>query len=278
MAGGAAPGYAASLTAGGHGRRGETGERRRVCCDTALSPARASLSRPTSYVYEAMTRPDLRLLAAPFPPDDVEWKPGATTRDKTKGLAMAHISSRAVQDRLDEVCGPDGWRNEFQPAPGGGVLCGISVRVTHDDGTAEWITKWDGAENTDVEAVKGGLSAAMKRAAVQWGIARYLYNLPQQWVRLDERGRFAETPQIPTEFLPEGSSRARPRKAAPAPAPERPTNGKARPQLTPAQERVVPLIAGRPRQEVVDLLGRYGAERISELTDADAEALAADLA
>jgi len=179
-------------------------------------------------VYEAMTRPDLRLLAAPFPPDDVEWKPGATTRDKAKGLAMAYISSRAVQDRLDEVCGPDGWRNEFKPAPEGGVLCGISIRVTHDDGggqpVSEWITKWDGAENTDVEAVKGGLSGAMKRAAVQWGIGRYLYRLPQQWVRLDERGRFAETPRIPpeflpAEFLPEGTQRkAPPARSAPASA------------------------------------------------------------
>jgi hypothetical protein len=150
----------------------------------------------------SVSAPDLSALAAPFPPEDVEWKPGAVTRDKTRGLAMAYISSRAVQDRLDEVCGPGGWRNEFRAAPEGGVLCGISVRVRREDGQAEWITKWDGAENTDVEAVKGGLSGAMKRAAVQWGIGRYLYRLPQQWVRLDERGRFAEPPRLPASFIP----------------------------------------------------------------------------
>lgn len=50
----------------------------------------------------------------------------------------------------------------------GGVECGISIKI---DG--EWITKWDAAENTQVEAVKGGRSGAMKRAAVQWGIGRY---------------------------------------------------------------------------------------------------------
>jgi hypothetical protein len=170
------------------------------------------------------TKPDLARLAEPFPYEDVEWKPGATTRDKAKGLAMAYISSRAVQDRLDEVCGPAGWRNEFTPAPDGGVLCGISIRVTRDDGdgkaVSEWITKWDGAENTDVEAVKGGLSGAMKRAAVQWGIGRYLYRMPQQWVRLDERGRFAESPRIPAEFLPEGARSERPRPERPQPAPE----------------------------------------------------------
>jgi hypothetical protein len=174
----------------------------------------------------APVQPDLTRLAAPFFAEDVEWKPGATTRDKTKGLAMAYISSRAVQDRLDEVCGPDGWRNEFRPAPEGGVLCGISIRVVRDDGTAEWITKWDGAENTDVEAVKGGLSGAMKRAAVQWGIGRYLYRLPQSWVRLDERGRFAETPRIPAEFLPAGAPAGE--RAPRAEAPRRAESSRAR--------------------------------------------------
>jgi hypothetical protein len=193
--------------------------------------------------------PDLTRLSAPFFAEDVEWKPGATTRDKTKGLAMAYISSRAVQDRLDEVCGPDGWKNEFKQAPEGGVLCGISIRVVREDGTTEWITKWDGAENTDVEAVKGGLSNAMKRAAVQWGIGRYLYRLPQSWVRLDERGRFAETPRIPGEFLPSrgDGGRAEAPRRAPAPAPSAgPFDGPARPAPQPGERRVVrPAAPGR---------------------------------
>ncbi|MDX1418666.1 MAG: Rad52/Rad22 family DNA repair protein [Rubricoccaceae bacterium] len=190
------------------------------------------------------TQPDLTRLAAPFPHDDVEWKPGATTRDKSKGLAMAYISSRAVQDRLDEVCGPDGWRNEFMQAPEGGVLCGISIRVTREDGTAEWITKWDGAENTEVEAIKGGLSNAMKRAAVQWGIGRYLYRLPQQWVRLDERGRFAEPPRIPAAFSPSGEgdggkARSAPQRSAPQRPEARPAPPTAAPPVPRAGERRV---------------------------------------
>jgi hypothetical protein len=153
---------------------------------------------------------DLPRLADPFPPSDVEWKPGATTRDKSKGLAMAYLTSRAVQQRFDDVCGPADWRNEFQPGPDGGVLCGISIRVERPgpDGqtVSEWVTKWDGADNSQVEAVKGGLSGSMKRAAVQWGVGRYLYELPATWVRLDDRGRFAETPRIPREYLPQGAS------------------------------------------------------------------------
>lgn len=179
-----------------------------------------------------MKATDLPRLADPFPPTDVEWKPGATTRDKSKGLAMAYLTSRAVQQRFDDVCGPADWRNEFREGPGGGVLCGISVRVEREDGTAEWVTKWDGSDNSQVEAVKGGLSGSMKRAAVQWGVGRYLYDLPATWVRLDDRGRFAETPQIPRAFLPQGQGErasADPRPAPRAPANGRP-NGAARPE------------------------------------------------
>ena len=170
---------------------------------------------------EPMKASDLSRLADPFPPSDIEWKPGATTRDKSKGLAMAYLTSRAVQQRFDDVCGPGDWRNEFTPGPDGGVLCGISVRVDREDGTSEWVTKWDGADNSQVEAVKGGLSGATKRAAVQWGVGRYLYDLPATWVRLDERGRFAEPPRIPREFLPQtggsqgGAGRSETRSAPP---------------------------------------------------------------
>ena len=90
-------------------------------------------------------------LSAPFHPDDIEWRAGATNADKTKALALAYITSRAVMDRLDEVIGPENWHDEYAPGPDGGVICGLSLRIQD-----EWITKWDGAENTDFEAVKAG--------------------------------------------------------------------------------------------------------------------------
>ena len=90
---------------------------------------------------------DLRRLAEFFAPEDVDWKPGAMTRDKSKALAMAYITSRAIMDRLDEVCGPGNWKNAFTTGPDGGVLCGISIRVPREDGTVEWVTKWDGVRS-----------------------------------------------------------------------------------------------------------------------------------
>jgi hypothetical protein len=152
---------------------------------------------------------DLARLRQPFAAEDIEWKPGAVTRDKKKALAMAYLTNRAIQDRLDDVCGPANWKNTFRPGPDGGVLCGLSINVSGDPLAPRWVTKWDGAENTEFESVKGGLSGAMKRAAVHWGIGRYLYDLPSVWVNLDERGRFAETPRIPSAYLPRPERPAR---------------------------------------------------------------------
>ena len=222
-----------------------------------------------------MNASDLPRLADPFPADDVEWKPGATTRDKTKGLAMAYLTSRAVQQRFDDVCGPADWRNEFAEGPGGGVLCGISVRVDRADGTSEWVTKWDGADNSQVEAVKGGLSGATKRAAVQWGVGRYLYDLPATWVRLDDRGRFAETPRIPREHLPQSGER--PRQDA------RPTGGRSeqgRPSGSRESGRPDPTRQQRPdgqRQQGGGGTARGGQRRVVRPAGGDGAQRGADL-
>ncbi len=139
-------------------------------------------------------------LAAPFHPDDIEWRAGATNSDKTKALALAYITSRAVMDRLDNVVGPENWKDEYAPGPDGGVVCGLSLRLQE-----EWITKWDGAENTDFEAVKGGLSDAFKRAGYKWGIGRYLYKLESQWVACELHGKtivLKTTPPLPSWALP----------------------------------------------------------------------------
>ena len=133
-------------------------------------------------------------LAQPFAPQDLEWRLQCASSDKTRGLAVPYVTSRAIQDRLDAVVGAENWRNEFQPWQGGkkgAQICGISIFVEE---RREWITKWDGAENTDIEAVKGGLSDSMKRAAVQWGIGRVLYKLPSIWVNVRQRGNSCYIP------------------------------------------------------------------------------------
>ncbi|EJX3098364.1 recombinase [Salmonella enterica] len=126
---------------------------------------------------------DLNKFDAPFNPEDIEWRiqrSGKTSDGKIWARVLAYVTNRAIMKRLDDVCGKAGWRNEYRDIPNnGGVECGISIKID-----SEWVTKWDAAENTQVEAVKGGRSGAMKRAAVQWGIGRYLYNLEEGFAQI----------------------------------------------------------------------------------------------
>ncbi len=71
-------------------------------------------------------------LRAPFPAKDICWRIGSTTEDKDRGLALAYIDARAVQRRLDELFGWDGWRTEYHSLNGSGVICALSVRVDGD--------------------------------------------------------------------------------------------------------------------------------------------------
>ena len=70
-------------------------------------------------------------LTAPFEAKDVEWRIQQTTQDKSRGLAVAFITSRAIQKRLDETVGPFHWKTEFSPwhqiVNKGSQLCALSI-------------------------------------------------------------------------------------------------------------------------------------------------------
>jgi len=133
---------------------------------------------------------DLRDLSKPFASEDIEWRvqrSGVKNDGKVWAMVTAYVTNRAIMDRLDEVCGPQNWQNRFEEWPNGSQLCCIEINVERsgDDGSyRQWVSKWDGAGNTAIEAVKGGLSSAMKRAAVQWGIGRYLYKVEEGFAQI----------------------------------------------------------------------------------------------
>jgi len=122
----------------------------------------------------------LRKLREPFEHHEIEWRVQTNSKDKDGKpwvLVVPYLTSRGVQDRLDDVIGATNWSLVQKPTPcNRGYLAGLSIK--HD---GEWITKWDGAEFTNIEPLKGALSGALKRAAVLWGIGRYLYDLDTFW-------------------------------------------------------------------------------------------------
>ncbi len=194
---------------------------------------------------------DWAALKAPFPAEDIEWRvqQAGFTRGGKGGpyvMVLAYVTARAIMDRLDSVAGPANWTNSYISGPDGGVICRLAIRV---DG--EWIYKEDGAANTDIEKVKGGISGALKRAGVCWGIGRYLYDLDTGWAIIggdgpsvkcmdyaakQSKGKTGRTewvkwtpPRLPDWALPAGGNKPRqqpkPAKAAPqapATAPQKP--------------------------------------------------------
>jgi hypothetical protein len=159
---------------------------------TKLPPVVPSAAADT----EALTQ----ALSTPFDPRAVKFKPAVVTGNRA--LALAYVDARVIQDRLDEVLGVTGWQDEYECLPDGSVVCRLQLRIG-----GEWITKMDvggpSEQPDEGDRRKAAFSDALKRAAVKFGIGRYLYRLPSQWVDYDpQRRQFTRTPVLPPSALP----------------------------------------------------------------------------
>ena len=128
-------------------------------------------------------REALDALRAPFPVGQEQYRIGPTweANGERWGRPLAFIDARAIFDRLDEAVGPDGWSTRLERLAPGVYSCQLTVHG---------ITKTDVgmAGANEGEAEKSGASDAIKRAAVQFGIGRYLYTLELAPVKLERRG------------------------------------------------------------------------------------------
>ena len=121
---------------------------------------------------------DVGKLGEKTPPDRVKKRQGNKQHggecQKEYGVCqlphrmLDYVTARYVMERLDEL-GAENWQSAHL-IDGGKVAAGIGIRI---DG--EWVWKWNGAGETDIEGEKGAFSDAFKRAGVLWGIARDLY-------------------------------------------------------------------------------------------------------
>lgn len=138
-------------------------------------------------------------LKQPFNPSVVHFRVGTTNAkslnckpwEATKGMALAYVDARDVMKRFDDVCG-DLWQVEY-PFDG---CCRIGIKIGED-----WVWRSNGAGETQVEGEKGKYSDAFKRAAVLWGVGRYLYYLGSSWVDLNN-GKIVKNPALPNWALP----------------------------------------------------------------------------
>jgi hypothetical protein len=134
-------------------------------------------------------------LAAPFAASEIHFTPAAASG--SRALAIPYLDARSIMDRLDQVCGVEGWNDAYRVLPDGAVVCRLSLKIDET-----WISKSDvggPSEQPDGgDRLKAAFSDALKRTAVKFGIGRYLYRLPQQWCEWDsKRKRFVQLPQLP---------------------------------------------------------------------------------
>ena len=171
--------------------------------------------------------PELRAitesLSAPFEAKDVKFKPQMVKNNRC--LAMAYIDARLIQDRLDEVLGVENWEDGYKILPDGSVMCRLRCKLGD-----RWITKTDVGSPSEQpdggDRLKAAFSDALKRAAVKFGIGRYLYRLSAQWVDYDPvKKQIVQPPQLPAFALPKPKAAAGKATAAeptpPAAAPAR---------------------------------------------------------
>jgi len=106
-------------------------------------------------------------LAAPFPLHEVKKR-------SQSGRELRYVTARTIMNRLDTVLGPEGWWDDYVPGENS-VLCRLTIVLP--DGRN--LTKADAggyagmADSGDDD--KSGYSDAFKRAAVKFGVSRYLY-------------------------------------------------------------------------------------------------------
>src|SRR5579871_1036604 len=196
-------------------------------------------------------------LAEPFDPSEVRFKPVAVSG--SRALALAYVDARVVQNRLDEVLGVDGWQDDYECLADGSVVCRLRLRMG-----GEWITKVDvggPSEQPDGgDRLKAAFSDALKRAAVKFGVGRYLYRLASQWMDYDsQRRQFLKTPTLPAWALPGRKSHS----AEPADS-ERPPEPKAPAK---AAGHSMPANGGELQRRLYDYDARLAAEGLCQRGD-----------
>jgi hypothetical protein len=126
------------------------------------------------------------------------------------GMCVAYIDSRDVQDLLDEAVGPNNWQDDYKIIDGN-LYCSLGIKVETSPGAFEWVHKTDCGTESATEKEKGQASDAFKRAAVKWGVGRFLYNLKIQLVKktekngksyaIDDTGKVLYTPSDLSDYI-----------------------------------------------------------------------------
>jgi hypothetical protein len=112
---------------------------------------------------------------------DFKWWVQSFSKYKAEATCVAYIDSRDVQDLLDKVVGPENWQCKYEEIKGN-LFCSIGIFSN-----GQWIWKSDCGTESNVDKEKGEASDSFKRAAVKWGVGRFLYDLGMKKLPANEK-------------------------------------------------------------------------------------------
>jgi hypothetical protein len=155
-------------------------------------------------------------LAEPFNPSEIKWRVTHTTQDGSRGAVIAFADPRAYTDRLNQLFTPTGWTRSYEISTvssvtrmkkdkliqTGKVLVTCTLTITGLGCHAGSGEEWADEEN----AMTAAEAQAFKRAASCYGLGRYLYNLAEMWVPLNERRQPIQIPTLPQWALPKAGT------------------------------------------------------------------------
>lgn len=106
-----------------------------------------------------------------------KWRVQSFSKHKPQATCVAYIDSRDVQDILDGTCQ---WSDRYYEE-NGMLFCEITI---YADGRE--YKRSDTGSESNVDKEKGHSSDAFKRAAVKFGVGRFLYSLGMEYLPANE--------------------------------------------------------------------------------------------
>ena len=151
-------------------------------------------------VPNQMNDETINKLRAPFGPDRIEWRLQSSGKKQDGSFwakCLCYIDNRAAMERLDEVYGQAWSHSEEFKQIGTQAVCTVTITIESPRGEGiplfpyRSVTGSCAVEaNGDIDPFKSAASGAMKRAVVNLGIGRYLYDLPEAWAVIDPNGKY----------------------------------------------------------------------------------------
>lgn len=128
-------------------------------------------------------RETIKALKEPMP---YQWRVQSKTKTG-KVMCSAYIDARDVMNRLDEVCV---WEVFYREQ---GDFVSATIRIHTDEGAfdrSDWGNRLENDPQDQMygQAMKSAASDAFKRAAVAWGVGRFIYEIDMVFLPCDQYG------------------------------------------------------------------------------------------